>query len=117
MKAHAQRQNLMIQGLTARTKAVDAAREYSGNGFSFTRRVIALTCVFSIVTIPLLASIFMPAMPINYGWYESTGGFWIFTDPREVMHWITANGMMILPFHTHLMSAIAGMYFGHSSVK
>lgn len=109
----------MIQGLTARNKAVDKARTFGekNSKFSFTRRLIAITCVGSIVLLPLLASTFIPAMPLNYGWLEDTRGFWIFSDPRAIMQFVTLSGMTILPFHTHMMSAIAGLYFGASAVK
>lgn len=103
--------------LTNQQKAVSKAREHTGEGFSFTRRVIALTAIFSIVAIPLLAGAIFPGMPINYGWQETMGGFMFFTEPKDIMQFTTAYGITILPFHTHLVSAIAGLYFGSSVVK
>lgn len=98
-------------------EAVLAAREYKEPGFSFTRRTIALASVFSIVVLPLVAAVFMPYLPISYGFTEAVGGFLFFTDPTDTLVWTTGTGIVLGPIHTHLVYAIAGMYFGSSSVK
>ena len=111
----------MIQGLTARrtTKDVNvaAARDNKDKGFSFTRRLIALISVISIVAIPILASVYMPDFHLSYGWTEAKGGFWFFSDAKEVMKYTDLDGMVILPFHTHLLAAITGLYFGKDVTK
>jgi hypothetical protein len=107
----------MIAGLTARTKDVQAARKVPDKAFSFTRRFIAIVSVLTIVALPLLASTYIPDFALSYGYVENKGGFWFFSDGRDVMKFVTLTGMTLLPFHTHMMSAIAGLYFGQSSVK
>lgn len=93
------------------------AREYNAPGFQFTRRVIALASVGAIIVAPILAAIFMPGLPISYGFAESVGGFMFFTSATEALVWTTGTGIVIGPVHTHLVYAIAGMYFGSSVVK
>ena len=48
---------------------------------------------------------------------ESINGFMFFTDPSKYIAWTTGTGIVIGPLHTHLVYAIAGMYFGNGSVK
>lgn len=106
-----------MEKIGAKTKAVHQARTHDDKGFQFTRRIIALSTVAAVIVIPVLASVFMPGLPISYGFAESVGGFMFFTDPREALVWTTGSGIIIGPVHTHLVYAIAGMYFGSSSVK
>jgi len=98
-------------------KGIAQARNHSDPGFKFTRRLIALASVGAIIVAPILASIFLPSLPISYGFAESVGGFMFFTDPREALVWTTGTGIVIGPVHTHLVYAIAGMYFGSSTVE
>ena len=100
----------------AETKRVQQAREYDAPGFSFTRRTIALASVAAIIVLPIVASMFNPDLYINYGFAEQIGGGW-FTKSHEALVWATGTGITIGPIHTHLVYAIAGMYFGASSVK
>ncbi len=113
--------DLMIAGLTARrtTKDVNvaAARDNTNKGFSFTRRIIALVSVISIVAVPILASVYLPDFTLSYGWFENKGGFWFFSDAKDVMKYTLLEGMTILPFHTHLLAAITGLYFGKDVAK
>jgi len=101
-----------MEKIGVRTKAVRAARDGGTEGFRWTRRLIALACIGAIIVAPILASIFIPNLPISYGFAESVGGFMFFTDPREALVWTTGTGVVIGPIHTHLTYAIAGMYFG-----
>ncbi len=105
----------MIEGLTARrtTKDVNvaAARDNKNKGFSFTRRTIAIVSVLSIVVAPIIASMFLPDFTLQYGWVESRSPAWFF-GAKDVMKYTLLSGMTILPFHTHIISAIVGLYFG-----
>lgn len=106
-----------MEKIGAKNEAVKAARDFKEPGFSFTRRTIALASVASIIVLPILGSIFYPNLPISYGFTESLGGFLFFTDPKDALVWTTGTGVVITPMHSHLVYAIAGMYFGSSSVK
>lgn len=106
-----------MEKIGKQNEAVKAAREYKEPGFSFTRRTIALASIASVIVLPILGSIFYPNLPISYGFAESIGGFLFFSDPTDTLVWTTGTGIVITPMHSHLVYAIAGMYFGSSSVK
>jgi hypothetical protein len=101
----------------AETKRIAAAREYAEPGFQFTRRTIALTITFAVMILPILAGWLTPDLDIIYGYVETASGFMFFTEPTESVTWTIGNGIILGPVHWHLMYAIAGMYFGASSVK
>jgi len=121
-KAKAQTELATLQALNAKAKITKEAREYANEGFQITRRIIALAATFSIIVLPILASVIYPfwfpfeidgGIPITFGYTEAIGGFWPFTEPKDITKWTTVqSGILITPFHTHLMSAITGMYFG-----
>ncbi len=98
-------------------ETIQKAREYSDPGFQWTRRIIALASIAAIVVVPILAGWISPDISITHGWTETRGGFLFFTDAKDIIKWGTGTGIILAPFHTHLVSAIAGMYFGASSVK
>lgn len=98
-------------------KIVHQARTYSDPGFQFTRRAIALLSVAAIVVVPILAGWISPDLSITHGWEYTKNGFLFFSDHATTIKWGTGTGIILAPFHTHLVSAIAGMYFGSSSVK
>ena len=106
-----------MQKVGIQSKAIKDAREYNEPGFQFTRRVIALASIFAIIVVPILAGIYNPWLPVSYGFTETSGGFLFFTDAAERLSWATGTGIILGPIHTHLVYAIAGMYFGSSSVK
>ena len=116
MKMSQHRHQMLMEKIGARTKAVNDAREWDAPGYSFTRRTIALLSVASIIVLPIVATAFNPDLFINYGFAEAIGGGW-FTQSHDALVWATGTGITIGPIHTHLVYAIAGMYFGSSSVK
>jgi hypothetical protein len=108
---------MLMEKIGAKNEAVKQARDFKEPGFSFTRRTIALASIFSIVVLPLVAATLVPGLPVSYGFTESVGGFLFFTDSSSPLVWTTGTGIVITPIHSHLVYAIAGMYFGSSSVK
>lgn len=112
------RHEMLMEKIGASNESVRAAREYKEPGFSFTRRTIALASIGSIIVAPILGGILFPNLPISYGFAESIrNGFLFFTNASDTLVWTTGTGVVIGPIHTHLVYAIAGMYFGSSSVK
>lgn len=95
------------------------AREYGSKdkGFSFTRRVIALSATLAIIVLPIVAGWLTPELSINYGYEETKSGFMFFTNDVERLTWVTGSGIVLGPIHWHLIYAIVGMYFGGSSTK
>lgn len=106
-----------MEKIGLKTKAYKDAREYKEPGFQFTRRVIALSAVLSIIVLPILAGIINPSLPISIGWEETKNGIMFLTDATSQLTWATGTGIVLAPVHTHLIYAITGMYFGSSSVK
>ena len=98
-------------------KSIHQARTHSEPGFAWTRRIIALASIAAIVVIPIIAGWVSPDLAITHGWTHTERGFMFFTSAQDVIKWGTGTGIILAPFHTHLVSAIAGMYFGASSVK
>ena len=65
---------------------VKDAREYENVGFQWTRRIIALTAIFSIVVLPKVVAIFYPEVAVTVGYTEFRPGFF-FIPEKEVMEW------------------------------
>lgn len=95
-----------MQKISQQTKAVQLARDSKNPEIQFTRRLIALAAVASIIVLPIVVGAIAPYVPMSYGLAE--GG---------VVTWTTGTGIIIPPVHSHLMYAIIGLYFGASSIK
>ena len=123
-KYKAQKDQATLEALNAKAKIAKEAREYENKGFQWTRRFIAITAVLTIVALPIIIPavisflpVGIPYLPITFGYTELSGGFWPFTEEKELIKWYTTEaGILITPFHTHMMAAINGMYFGGSLV-
>ena len=117
LKAKAEQHSRLMEKVGVANAAVEQAREHKSPGFSFTRRLIALSAVASIIVLPKLAAVLMPELPVLVGYTEWNPGFWFFTEGVDTVKWMTFKGLVITPLDTHLMSAIIGLYFGASVVK
>ena len=106
----------MMEALTARTAERSEIRSNDKPQFQWTRRFIAVSAVLSIIVLPKLAALLYPNIIVTYGWTEWVSGFWPFVDGKEALTWHVAKGLTITPMDTHLMSSIAGLYFGGSLV-
>ena len=100
--------------------AVSQAREHGKKDahFAWTRRIIALSAVFSIIVLPKLVAVWYPEVSVVVGYTEMNGGFWdwIF-GTQEAIQWKSAYGFVITPLDTHIVSAIVGLYFGAGFTK
>jgi len=103
--------SLLKQGRQSRNDA----RSEPDKGFRWTRRTIALVSILSIICLPIVGGILYPHLPVSYGVTELGGG--LFGGDAGRILWTTGTGVVIGPMHTHLVSAIAGMYFGSSAVS
>ena len=117
LKAKQDEQKMLITRGEFQLKAVDAARNVENVGFQWTRRIIALSSIFSIVILPKLVAVYYPDVDVTVGYTLFQPGFLFFTDGREVFQWVTFQGLVITQLDTNLVSAIIGMYFGGSLVK
>jgi len=117
MKAKQEEQKMLIARTEVQNAAISDARNYDNKGFQFTRRIIALTSIFSIVLLPKLVPLFYPEILVTVGYTNWKPGFLFFTDGQEIFEWVSFNGLVITQLDTNLVSAIIGMYFGGSLVK
>ena len=113
-----------LRAMNAKAEIVKEAREYRNKGFEFTRRFIAITAVIFIVVLPIFAPFFYSYLyPIDvlqsgayphvwFGYEVVKSGFWPFTDSTTTTVWKQFAGIVITPWHTQMISAIMGLYFG-----
>jgi len=120
MKARQQQQEALMQRAEFNRGAVADARDAGKNDkhFAWTRRLIALSSVFAIIVLPKLVAVWYPEVSVYVGYTEATGGFmnWLF-GPAEAIKWKVAQGFVITPLDTHIVSAIVGLYFGAGFTK
>ena len=120
MKNKAEQQKMLMERANFNAKQVNAARNAgkTDSHFAWTRRLIALSSVFAIIVLPKLVAVWYPEVNVIVGYTEATGGFWnwIF-GPAEAIKWKYAQGFVITPLDTHIVSAIVGLYFGAGFTK
>jgi|TARA_R110000787_G_C13051180_1_gene406587 hypothetical protein len=116
MKAKQDHQKMLLARGKFQVEAFTAAREYGNEGFQWTRRIIAILAVLSIVVLPKVVVIFFPEISVTVGYTEFKPGFLLIPE-REAMKWVDFKGLVITPLDTNLVAAIIGMYFGGSLVK
>ena len=112
---------MMLQTAQFRADQVNEARNAGKNDkhFAWTRRLIALSAVFSIIVLPKLVAVFYPEVGVYVGYTEIQTGFFdfMFGPGEEVVKWKYAQGFVITPLDTHIVSAIVGLYFGAGFAK
>ena len=116
LKAKQAQQKMLLARGEFQVEAFKAAREYGHEGFQWTRRIIAVLAVLSIVVLPKVAVIFFPDLAVTVGYTQFKPGF-LFIPEKEAMKWVEFTGLVITPLDTNLVAAIVGMYFGGSLVK
>jgi len=120
IKARQAEQKMLLQRAEFNRSAVADAREAGKDDkhFAWTRRLIALSAVFSIIVLPKLVAVWYPDVSVYVGYTEVQGGFmnWLF-GPEEAVQWKMARGFVITPLDTHIVSAIVGLYFGAGFTK
>ena len=113
-QAKAENQSLTIQALGARGKLVQAARDDKNPQTQWTKRTIAILSILSIIVWPKFAPLF--GIDVVVGYTEFHPGF-LWMEGKEVVQWTPLGvGLALTPLDTHLVSAIAGLYFGGSLV-
>jgi len=120
IKAREANNKMLLERANFRAEQVNTAREHgkTDKHFAWTRRLIALSAVFSIIVLPKLVAVWYPEVPVYVGYTEATGGFLnrLF-GPAEAIKWKYATGFVITPLDTHIVSAIVGLYFGAGFTK
>tara|TARA_R100000426_G_scaffold10845_1_gene11360 strand:- start:2953 stop:3396 length:444 start_codon:yes stop_codon:yes gene_type:complete len=120
MKAKEANNRMLLERANFRKEAVAEARNAGKDDkhFAWTRRLIALSAVFSIIVLPKIVAVWYPEVSVYVGYTEATGGFWNWMfGPDEAIQWKMAQGFVITPLDTHIVSAIVGLYFGAGFTK
>lgn len=121
IKAKQAQQEMLMQRAEFNRSAVADARDAgkTDKHFAWTRRLIALSAVFSIIVLPKLVAVWYPEVSVYVGYTEVQSGFWLnlFGSGTEVVKWQMARGFVITPLDTHIVSAIVGLYFGAGFTK
>tara|TARA_R100000935_G_C2718824_1_gene117101 strand:- start:21 stop:464 length:444 start_codon:yes stop_codon:yes gene_type:complete len=119
-KSKAEQNKMLLANANFKANQVNAAREAgkTDSHFAWTRRLIALSAVFSIIVLPKVVAVWYPDVSVIVGYTEVQGGFmnWLF-GPEEAIQWKSAKGFVITPLDTHIVSAIIGLYFGAGFTK
>jgi hypothetical protein len=116
IKAKEANNKVMMAAMTKQAAIIDKARRYENPHFQWTRRIIALAAIGSIIVWPKVVAVFYPEVLVTVGWTEFNPGF-LFFEGKELVRWQEMSGLIITPLDTHLVSAIVGLYFGGSLVK
>ena len=122
IKSKQEANKMYIAALTEESKIVASAREHGIKDvhFAWTRRIIALSAVFSIIVLPKVLPLIYPEFPwlVTVGYTELQGGFMNCDEDKEkAMEWKTFQGFVITPLDTNLVAAITGLYFGAGFTK
>ena len=118
-KANAQAE--MMKNLTANHKLEEESRDKVRNNtnsfFMMTRRIIVLSCIFSIIIVPTLSPL-ISDVPIYIQTEVTTGSDWLIFDTRNTSYtWQQVEGIAILDWHKNIILSIVSMYVGSSIAK
>ena len=118
VKAKGEQQKMMIAGLQAKADIVQRARDHgkTDRAFAWTRRLIALICVFVIVVVPFVAPFFNVPVMVSF---VQEGGLnlpFIWEAPNNVQ-WQEIKGIPLAPMYLHTLAAIISFYFGSSAAR
>jgi len=121
MGAKANAQAEMMKNLTANHKLEEESRDKVRNNtnsfFMMTRRIIVLSCIFSIIIVPTLAPL-ISDVPIYIQTEVITGSDWLIFDTRNTSYsWHEVEGIAILDWHKNIILSIVSMYVGSSIAK
>ena len=90
MKARQMQNAMLMQRAEFNRSAVADARDAgkTDKHFAWTRMLIALSAVFSIIVLPKLVAVWYPDVSVYVGYTEATGGplAWLF-GPDEAIQW------------------------------
>ena len=113
-KNKAEQQRILLGGVTEARNAGKTDKH-----FAWTRRLIALSSIFAIIVLPKLVAVWYPEVSVIVGYSEIQSGFLsnIFGSGQELVQWKAAQGFVITPLDTHIVSAIVGLYFGAGFTK
>jgi hypothetical protein len=118
MKSRAQIMELALAKAEVQQKIFEGARSIKNRGFQWTRRIIALGVIGTVLFSTMLAPIWFPDLRITVGLTEYKPGFWFITEGRDAITWYTLpKGIVMTPVFSHMIYAITGLFFGNQVSK
>lgn len=126
VQSNARLEEAKLAAMNDKARVTREIREHEDKGFKVTRRIIAISATFSVLVLPVVAPFIsmmsylyadypFPHIGMTFGYTQLDPGLWPFTSDVELTKWfINEKGILITPWHTHLISAIWGYYFGAS---
>ena len=118
VKAKGEQQKMMIAGLQAKADIVQRARDHgkTDRTFAWTRRVIALICVFVIVVVPFVAPLFDNPVMVSF---VLDGGLNLpfIWEAQNNVQWQEVKGIPLAPMYMHTLAAIIAFYYGSSAAR
>jgi hypothetical protein len=79
--------------------------------FGWTTAILAIMAFTTIIGFRIIAPAFLD-VPVYFAYQENTTGFLFLLKSKEVMQFVELPGITFLPSDGHLLSAIAGAFFG-----
>jgi uncharacterized protein YceK len=99
-------------------KIYAGARSVTNKGFQWTRRVIALSVIGTVLFSTMIAPYIWPDVQITVGLTEYKPGFWFLTEGRDAISWFTLpKGVVMTPVFSHMIYGITGLFFGNQVSK
>ena len=118
VKAKGEQQKMMIAGLQARAGVVQRARDHgkTDRTFAWTRRLIALICVFVIVVVPFVAPFF--DIPVMVSFVQDGGlNLPFIWEAQNNVQWQEVKGIPLAQMYMHTLAAIIAFYYGSSAAR
>ena len=79
--------------------------------FGWTTSLLAVMAFTCIIGVRIVGPLFFD-VPVYFAFTETSGGFWFLVDSVERIQYLELPGITFLPSDGHLLSAIAGAFFG-----
>jgi len=79
--------------------------------FGWTTAILAIISFACIIGFRIVAPAFLD-VPVYFAFQQDTSGFLFLLKSREVMQFVELPGITFLPADSHMLSAIAGAFFG-----
>lgn len=100
----------------------DSGSYRSSTGFHITRRIIALTCVFSIIVLPIILPVFSgESISIAYGYVENSWSILPWVSEVPVVKWVVfgdaTKTIVINPIMNNIIISIIGLFMGNQISK
>tara|TARA_Y100000593_G_scaffold77532_1_gene143580 strand:- start:15 stop:440 length:426 start_codon:yes stop_codon:yes gene_type:complete len=79
--------------------------------FGWTTAILAIMAFSCIIGVRIVGPLFFD-VPVYFAFSETSPGFLFLLEPTEKIQYLELPGITFLPSDSHLLSAIAGAFFG-----